>query len=142
MLDKVVKWSRVKSPWVLHMNTGGCNGCDIEILAVLMPRFDVERFGIILTGSPRHADVLLCTGAVTKQMKKRLIRIYEQMPEPKFVMAIGNCACTGGVFKGCYGVEGGIDTTIPVDIYVPGCPPKPEAIIDGVAKLLAKLQES
>ncbi|MHA1607902.1 MAG: NADH-quinone oxidoreductase subunit B family protein [Candidatus Freyarchaeota archaeon] len=142
LLDKVVKWSRVKSPWVLHMNTGGCNGCDIEILAVLMPRFDVERFGIILTGSPRHADVLLCTGAVTKQMKKRLIRIYEQMPEPKFVMAIGNCACTGGVFKGCYGVEGGIDTTIPVDIYVPGCPPKPEAIIDGVAKLLAKLQES
>ena len=142
LLDKVVKWSRVKSPWVLHMNTGGCNGCDIEILAVLMPRFDVERFGIILTGSPRHADVLLCTGAVTKQMKKRLIRIYEQMPEPKFVMAIGNCACTGGVFKGCYGVEGGIDTTIPVDIYVPGCPPKPEANIDGVAKLLAKLQES
>ena len=139
MLDKIVRWARVKSPWVLHFNTGACNACDIEVLAALTPRFDVERFGIKKEGTPRHADVILCSGPLTRQTKDRLIRIYEQMPEPKFIVAVGTCACSGGVFSGCYNVMGGIDATIPVAAYIPGCPPRPEAIIDGVVKLLEKI---
>ena len=88
--------ARINSPWAIHFNSGSCNGCDIEILATLTPRYDVERFGIRLQGSPRHADVLLCTGPVTRQSKERLRRIYEQMPEPKYVIAIGACAISGG----------------------------------------------
>lgn len=132
-------WARVNSPWALHFNSGSCNGCDIEILATLTPRYDLERFGIKLQGSPRHADVLLCTGAVTRQARDRLVRIYEQMHEPKFVVAVGSCALSGGTFRGCYNVLGGIDQVIPVDAYIPGCPPRPEAIIDGVVKLLSSL---
>ncbi len=139
-LEKVKTWARINSPWVLHFNSGSCNGCDIEILATLTPRYDLERFGIKLQGSPRHADVLLCTGGVTRQARDRLIRIYEQMHTPKFVVAIGACALTGGVFRECYNVLGGIDKVIPVDAYIPGCPPRPEAIIDGVVKLLTKLK--
>jgi NADH-quinone oxidoreductase B subunit len=135
-----VKWARIKSPWVLHFNTGACNGCDIEVVALLTPRYDVERFGIKLEPSPRHADVLVVTGVVTKQVVSRLKRIYEQMPSPKFVMAIGACACSGGIFQGCYGVYKRLDEVIPVDVYVPGCPPKPEAMMQGVVKLLAKVK--
>lgn len=141
MLDNLVNWSRIKSPWICHFNSGGCNACDIEVLAALTPRFDVERFGILLKGTPRHADALVCTGPVTKQIKNRILRIYEQIPEPKFVMAVGSCACSGGVFKGCYNMHGGIDSTIPVTVYVPGCPPRPDAIIYGVVKLLSLLQK-
>jgi len=129
----------VRSPWLLHFNTGGCNGCDIEVLATLTPRYDLERFGCLLKGSPRHADVMVVTGPVTRQVKDRLMRVYEQMPEPKFVVAVGSCACSGGVFRGCYNVYPGLDAVLPVDAYIPGCPPKPEAIINGVATLLAKL---
>lgn len=136
------KWARTKSPWIIHFNTGGCNGCDIELVAALTPRFDLERFGILLEGSPRHADILVVTGPVTLQVKDRLLRIYEQMPEPKHVMAIGTCAISGAPFKDCYNVYGGIDTVLPVDAYVPGCPPKPEAIIDGIAKLIQKIKGS
>jgi ech hydrogenase subunit C len=137
----LVKWARIKSPWVLHFNTGACNGCDIEVVALLTPRYDVERFGIKLEPSPRHADVLVVTGVVTKQVVSRLKLIYEQMPSPKFVMAIGACACSGGIFQGCYGVYKRLDEVIPVDVYVPGCPPKPEAMMQGVVKLLAKVKE-
>lgn len=136
MTANIVTWARVKSPWVLHFNSGACNGCDIEIVALLTPKFDVERFGIKLEPSPRHADVLLVTGGVTRQCSERLKRVYEQMPQPKFVVAIGACACSGGVFKGCYNVVGGVDKVIPVTAYIPGCPPRPEALIDGVVKLL------
>jgi NADH-quinone oxidoreductase B subunit len=136
----LVKWARIKSPWLLHFNTGACNGCDIEVVALLTPRYDVERFGIKLEPSPRHADVLVVTGVVTKQVVSRLKRIYEQMPSPKFVMAIGACACSGGIFQGCYGVYKRLDEVIPVDVYVPGCPPKPEAMMQGVVKLLAKVK--
>jgi membrane-bound hydrogenase subunit mbhJ len=101
----------------------------------------VERFGILLEPSPRHADVLLVTGVVTNQVASRLKRIYEQMPNPKFVVAIGACACSGGVFEGNYNVVGGADKVIPVDVYIPGCAPKPEAIIDGILKLLKKRKE-
>jgi len=138
--DKIVTWARTKSPWVIHFNTGACNACDIEIVAALTPIFDIERFGALLKGTPRHADVLLCSGPVTKQIEIRLKRIYEQMPEPKFVVAVGTCASSGGVFHDCYSVKGGIDTAIPVSAYIPGCPARPEAIIDGVVKLLQSLE--
>jgi NADH-quinone oxidoreductase B subunit len=141
VFKKLVKWARVKSPWILHFNSGACNACDIEILASLMPHYDLERFGVMLKASPRHADVLVCSGSVTKQIAPRLKRIYEQMPDPKFVVAVGACACSGGAFRGCYNVLGGIDSVIPVSAYIPGCPVKPEAIIDGVAKLLAQLDK-
>jgi len=140
VMDGLKTWARVNSPWLLHFNAGSCNGCDIEILATLTPRYDLERFGIKLEGSPRHADVLVCTGPVTLQARERLIRIYEQMPAPKFVVAVGSCALSGGAFRGCYSVCNGIDQVIPVDAYIPGCPPRPEAIIDGVVKLLSSLQ--
>lgn len=137
----MVDWARLRSPWVLHFNTGACNGCDIEVVAALTPRYDVERFGIRLVGSPRHADILIVTGPVTKQVEKRLKRVYEQMPEPKFVMAVGNCCASSGAFRNCYNVYPGLDNVIPVDVYVMGCPPKPEAIINGVVKLLEKLKK-
>lgn len=141
ILDKAVTWARIKSPWILHYNSGSCNACDIETLAALTPRYDLERFGVLLKAVPRHADVLVCTGAVTEQSAKRLKRIYEQMAEPKFVVAVGTCACSGGVFQGCYCVKGGVDAVIPVSAYIPGCACRPEAIIDGVVKLLSSLKK-
>jgi NADH-quinone oxidoreductase B subunit len=141
IIDKVINWARIKSPWIIHFNTGACNACDIEILASLTPKFDLERFGVLLRGTPRHADVLVCSGPVTLQTKDRLKRIYDQMAEPKFVVAVGTCACSGGVFQGCYCVSGGIDTVIPVSAYIPGCPARPEAIIDGVVKLLNSIKK-
>jgi NADH-quinone oxidoreductase B subunit len=141
VIDRIVTWARIKSPWIIHFNSGACNACDIELVAALTPRYDVERFGILLKGSPRHADVLVCSGPVTLQQKERLKTIYEQMPEPKFVLAVGSCASSAGVFKGCYGVCGGIDTVLPVSAYIPGCPARPEAIIDGVVKLLKSLKK-
>jgi NADH-quinone oxidoreductase B subunit len=139
-LDHVRTWARVNSPWAIHFNSGSCNGCDIEILATITPRYDLERFGVKLQGSPRHADIMICTGPVTLQARDRLKRVYDQMPDPKFVVAVGSCAISGGAFQGCYNVVGSIDKVIPVDAYIPGCPPRPEAIIDGVVKLLQSLQ--
>ncbi|MDF2954574.1 MAG: hypothetical protein OD815_000190 [Candidatus Alkanophagales archaeon MCA70_species_2] len=121
------------------MNTGSCNNCDIEIIAALTPRFDVERFGILLEGSARHADILLVTGFVSKQSVKRLKRVYEQTPEPKLVVAVGACACSGGIFKDSYNMAGPVDKIIPVDVYIGGCPPRPQAIIDGIVAALEKL---
>src|SRR5512134_1869889 len=139
-LEAIKGWARINSPWVIHFNSGSCNGCDIEILATLTPRYDIERFGIKLKGSPRHADVLICTGPVTRQARDRLLRIYEQMPEPKFVVAVGSCGISGGVFQGCYNVVGHIDEVLSVDAFIPGCPPRSEAIIDGIVKLLTHIQ--
>ncbi len=139
-LSQIKTWARINSPWVIHFNSGSCNACDIEILATLTPRFDVERFGIKLKVSPRHADVLVCTGPVTRQARERIKRIYEQMASPKFVVAVGTCGISGGVFSGCYNVVGRIDDVIPVHVYIPGCPPRPQAIIDGIVKLLMQLK--
>jgi NADH-quinone oxidoreductase B subunit len=140
-LNGLKTWARINSPWVIHYNSGSCNGCDIEILATLTPRYDLERFGVKLQGSPRHADILLCTGPVTRQSRDRLLRIYEQMPEPKFVVALGSCGLSGGVFHGSYNIAGGIDEVLPVSAYIPGCPPRPEAMIQGVVALLNSLKE-
>lgn len=139
VLNKVRLWSLTNSPWAIHFNSGSCNGCDIEILATLTPRYDVERLGVKLQGSPRHADVLICTGPVTRLARERLLRTYEQMPEPKFVVAVGSCSTSGGVFQGCYNIVGGIEEVLPVNVFIPGCPPRPEAIIDGVVKLIGSL---
>ena len=130
-----------KSPWVIHYDASSCNGCDIEVLACLMPNFDVERFGIINTGNPKHADIFLVTGSVNVQNASVVRNIYAQMPEPKVVVAIGICGTSGGIFRECYNVLGGIDTVIPVDVYVPGCAARPEAIIDGVVRALDVLEE-
>jgi ech hydrogenase subunit C len=129
-----------KSPWVIHYDASSCNGCDIEVLACLMPNFDVERFGIINTGNPKHADIFLVTGSVNVQNAPVVRNIYAQMPEPKVVVAIGICGTSGGIFRECYNVLGGIDTVIPVDVYVPGCAARPEAIIDGVVRALDVLE--
>ena len=130
-----------RSPWVIHYDASSCNGCDIEVLASLTPGFDVERFGIINTGNPKHADIFLVTGSVNQQNRDVVRSIYEQMAEPRVVMALGICATSGGIFRECYNVAGGIDTVIPVDVYVPGCAVRPEAIIDGVVMALGILEK-
>lgn len=130
-----------KSPWIIHYDGSSCNGCDIEVLACLTPKFDVERFGIINTGNPKHADILLITGAINTQNVSVVKNIYAQMGEPKVVVAIGACAGTGHFFAECYNTLGGVDQAIPVDVYVPGCAARPEAIIDGVVKGLGVLEE-
>ncbi len=132
----LTQWARKRSIWVFHVNAASCNGCDIEILASLTPRYDAERLGVELVPSPRHADVLLVTGTTNPLMRDRLREVYEQMPNPRRVVAVGACALGGGVMKGCYNVGHGIDTVIPVDLYIPGCPPRPEAIIFGILKLV------
>lgn len=130
-----------RSPWLLHYDGSSCNGCDIEVLACLTPVYDLERFGIINTGNPKHADILLITGGVNPQNAEVVRQIYAQMPKPKVVVAVGICACDGGIFKECYNIQGGVDTVLPVDIYVPGCAARPEAIIDGAVKAIGLLQE-
>ena len=127
---------RKKSPWILHYNTGGCNGCDIEILASLAPKYDIERFGALNRGNPKQADILLVTGPVTKNCKDVLRRLYLEMPEPKVVVAMGACGHGGGVFRHLYNVENGVDNIIPVDVWIPGCAPRPEALIDGIVEAI------
>ena len=140
-LTKTVNSARIKSPWLLHFDCGSCNGCDIEILACLTPLYDVERFGIVNMGNPKHADVLLVTGPANKRNARVLKNVYEQMAEPKVVIVVGACGASGGVFYNCPNVLGGVDQVIPVDVYIPGCAAKPEAIIDGVVLGLKRLAE-
>ena len=130
--------SRIKSPWLLHYDCGSCNGCDIEVLACLTPVYDLERFGIINVGNPKHADIFLVTGTVNPRNRKVLLNLYRQIPAPRVVTAFGSCALSGGIFREAYNVVGGVDQVIPVDIYVPGCPPRPESIIDGVLMALKR----
>lgn len=129
-----------KSPWILHYDATSCNGCDIEVLACLTPMYDVERFGIINTGNPKHADIFVITGSVNEQNREVVRNLYEQIPNPKVVVAVGICATSGGVFRECYNVAGGIDKIIPVDVYVPGCAARPESIIDGIVTALGILE--
>lgn len=130
-----------KSPWVVHVNCNSCNGCDIEFLACLTPLYDAERLGILNIGTPKQADIMVVTGSVNHKNIDVLKNIYNQMPDPKAVVAVGACACTGGIFHDCYNVIGGADEVIPVDVYVPGCCPKPETIIDGLIQASQILEE-
>ena len=134
--NKALDWCFKKSVWVYHVNAGGCNGCDIEILDALTPYYDVERFGIKLVHTPRHADALLVAGPVTRQVRERLLNVYEATPDPKLVVAVGSCAMGGGIWHNSYATLGGLDKVLPVAIYIPGCPPRPEAILYGVAQAL------
>ena len=136
MLAKLAKKCFPRSLWVYHCNSGACNGCDIEILNILTPYYDVERFGIKLVGSPRHADVMLLSGAVTRPTLPLVRKAWAAMPAPKLVFGIGSCATGGGCWFDTYNVTGGGATAVPVDYYIPGCPPRPEAIIYGVALAL------
>jgi len=129
-----------RSPWILHYDGSSCNGCDIEVLACLTPLYDVERFGVINTGNPKHADILLVTGSVNERNIEIVRNLYRQMPDPKVVVAVGACACSGGIFARAYNVQGDIDKVIPVDVYVPGCAARPESIIDGVVQGIAALE--
>lgn len=128
-----------KSAWLLHIGASGCNGCSIEIVAALSPKYDVERFGILAKGSPRHADILVVEGPVNVKMKERLLAIYQQMPNPKYVIAYGACPISKGVFYDSYNVVGPLDKILPVDVYVPGCPPRPEALIDAIVKVMGRM---
>jgi Ni,Fe-hydrogenase III small subunit len=133
MLKALCRKVFTRSLWVYHANTGACNGCDIEAINVLTPYYDAERFGIRLVGSPRHADVILISGPVTRQVAPALQRLIDAVPAPRLVMAIGSCACGGGPWFDTYSTLGGADHVVHVDYYVPGCPPRPEAILYGVA---------
>jgi len=133
MLKALCRKMFPRSLWVYHCNAGACNGCDIEVIDVLTPYYDAERFGIRLVGSPRHADVILISGPVTRQIAPALQRLVEAVPQPRLVMAIGSCACGGGSWFDSYSLLGGADKAIHVDYYVPGCPPRPEAILYGAA---------
>lgn len=133
-------WALRKSLWVYHVNTGACNNCDIEVLELLTPRYDIERFGMILVGSPRHADVLAVTGVCTRQTMPRLQEVYLQTAKPCVVLAIGSCALHQGIFTEAYHMGPKVDEAIravdpnAIILYVPGCPPTPEAMIDAAVK--------
>jgi membrane-bound hydrogenase subunit mbhJ len=133
-LNKLMQIARGRSPWIYCLNTGACNGCDIEIAASLTPRYDAEQLGVRREGSPKHADILVVSGPVTLRTRDALLEIYHQMPNPKAVVAIGSCPASGNVFAGSPTIFGAVDQFIPVDIYVAGCPPRPQAILQGIAQ--------
>lgn len=141
LIYRLVERARRRSAWLYHFNAGACNGCDIELVTCLTPRYDVEQAGIKLEGSPRHADVLCVSGPVTRTTREALETIYAQMPEPKVVVAIGSCPASCNVFAGSPVVDGPVEKIIPVDIFVPGCPPRPHAIIEGIGRAIEKLSE-
>ena len=141
MFENMVDKAMSKSLWLFHVNAGSCNGCDIEIVAALTPRYDAARLGCKLCGSPRQADIILVSGPVTLQSRDRLIRTLAQVPEPFCVVAVGSCPNSGNVFKGSYGICGPLEKYCHVDVSVAGCAAKPEAIMAGIAKAAAILEE-
>jgi NADH-quinone oxidoreductase B subunit len=136
-LDKLINWGRKSSIWPM---TFGLACCGIEMMSAGASHYDLDRFGIIFRASPRQSDLMVVAGTVTKKCAPVVRKVYDQMPEPRYVMAMGSCACSGGIFD-TYAVVQGCDTFLPVDVYVPGCPPKPEALIDGMIKLQEKMQK-
>jgi Ni,Fe-hydrogenase III small subunit/ferredoxin len=128
-----------RSLHIREVDAGSCNGCELEIAALNNPLFDLERFGLHFVASPRHADMLLVTGPVTRNMEIALRQTYEAMPAPKLVVATGACACSGGVFGESYACKGGVDKVIPVDAYIPGCPPRPQAILHGILLAIGRI---
>ena len=141
MFDKLITESMGKSPWLFHINAGSCNGCDIELVAVLAPRYDAERLGYKLAGSPRQADIVVVTGPITKQSLPRVLRAISQVPEPRCIVTMGSCPQSGNVFRGSYSVCGPLSKYVHVDVDVAGCTPKPEAVIEGLATATRILME-
>lgn len=123
-----------RSPWLYRINAGSCNGCDVELATTAcIPRYDVERLGCQYCGSPKHADIVLITGPLTMKVKEKVLRVFQEIPEPKVTVAIGICPISGGVFRDSYAIAGPMDSYLPIDVNVPGCPPRPQAIIEGIA---------
>lgn len=141
MFEKLIDNSMAKSPWIFHINAGSCNGCDIELVSVLTPRYDAERLGFRLTGTPRQADIVVVSGPITLQTRDRLVRTLAQVPEPKVVVSLGSCPRSGNVFKGSYSIDGPLEKYTHVDVSVGGCTPKPEAIVAALAKATEILKE-
>ena len=132
----------VRSPWIYRINAGSCNGCDVECATTaLIPRYDVERLGCQYCGSPRHADIVLITGPLTARVKDKVLRVWNEIPEPKVTVAVGICPISGGVFREGYSIEGPVDRYLPIDVNVPGCPPRPQAIMEGVLEAVAIWRE-
>ena len=131
-----------RSPWIYRINAGSCNGCDVEMATTaLIPRYDIERLGCQYCCSPKHADIVLISGPLTVRVKDAVLRMYEEIPDPKVTVAVGVCPISGGIFRESYAVLAPIDQYIPIDVNVPGCPPRPQAIIAGVAKAIAIWRE-
>ena len=134
---KVFRQAATRSPWLYRINAGSCNGCDVELATTaLIPRFDIERLGCRYCGSPKHGDIVLITGLMTTKLRPKVMRLFDEVPDPKVVVAVGACPISGGVYADSYGVEGPVDRHIPVDVNILGCPPRPQAIIAGLAKAI------
>jgi membrane-bound hydrogenase subunit mbhJ len=141
MFKKLIEESTGKSPWLFHINAVSCNGCDIELVSVLTPRYDAERLGFQLAGSPRHADIVVVTGPITRQSLNRVLRTIEQVPEPRCIVTMGSCPQSGNVFKESYSIAGPLSKYVHVDVDVAGCAPRPQAVIDGLALATQILKE-
>ncbi len=140
-LNEKIKKIFGRSLHIREVDAGSCNACEVEVTALSNPIYDIERFGLHVVASPRHADMLLVTGPVTRNMELALLKTYNATPEPKLVAAMGSCACNGGIFGDTYASGGGIDKFIPVDVYIPGCPPRPQAVIFGLMVVVDKLDQ-
>lgn len=133
----LLKTASARSPWLYRINAGSCNGCDVELATTaLIPRFDVERLGCKYCGSPKHADIVLITGLMTTRLKDKVMKLIDEIPEPKVTVAVGICPVSGCVYADSYAVEGPVDNFIPIDINILGCPPRPQAIIAGLAQAI------
>jgi membrane-bound hydrogenase subunit mbhJ len=141
-IEALARRLAVRSPWIYRINAGSCNGCDVECATTaLIPRYDVERLGCQYCGSPRHADIVLITGPLTTRIKDDVLRVFAEIPDPKVTVAVGVCPISGGIFRDSYAVHAPVDQYLPVDVNVPGCPPRPQAIIEGIAQAIAIWRE-
>ncbi|HEY9204301.1 MAG TPA: NADH-quinone oxidoreductase subunit B family protein [Candidatus Methanoperedens sp.] len=140
-LNEKIKKIFGRSLHIREVDAGSCNACEVEVTALSNPIYDIERFGLHIVASPRHADMLLVTGSVTRNMELALLKTYNATPDPKLVAAMGSCACNGGIFSDTYASGGGVDKFIPVDVYIPGCPPRPQAVIFGLMVAVDKLDQ-